>query len=453
MGATKTQITAAIAGARGGKTEVGRWIFLDWALMQPGYLPEDYKQGKPYTMAVWAPTFPMLSQVVEPAIMNAVPDELKIQHRRSTPRQLLMHGIDGKTLIYFLSGHDPDRSRGLQLYRGWIDECALVEEAMFEEAQTRLADRHGKLLLTSTPIGPNWLKKRIADMAPKEPEKITFVCWRTVDNPYFPKDELEFKRRTMNPRYFKRTYEASFEAFEGMIFEDWNRTKNVIRPCDWALNVVPANRWFGVPNERPNQLRIDRVIAGVDWGFQSKSAIAIVGITSQGDYILLDEVYESGLTHYGSVGDSLAKRALAMQSKWGVTHWYCGPDQPQSIRAWKSQHKLHALLARDEVLAGLHALLTFVRDDEKLGHPRFRVYYGPSFLNEIEMYQWAHGPETTAAEKPLKKDDHMIDAVRYAVFSDTVSRFVREPNFRWLLPHDVQLRIRGLGEVHNVRHR
>ena len=204
LGAQRCAITAAVAGARGGKTEVGRWILADWAIQQPGYLDEDLDRNQPYSIAVWAPTYPMLSKIVLPAVLRAIPEQLQIEYRKSD-RELFVRGLKGITLIHFLSGHEPERSRGLQLYRGWIDEAALVSEAMFEEAQTRLADRHGALLLTSTPCGPNWLKKRVADMAHKEPEKICFISWRTVDNPYFPRDELEFKRRTMNPRYFKRT--------------------------------------------------------------------------------------------------------------------------------------------------------------------------------------------------------------------------------------------------------
>ena len=112
LGAQKTPITAAIAGARGGKTEVGRWIFADWALTQPGYLDIDREAGKPYCMAAWAPTYPMLTQVVEPAILSAIPDALLVDHRLTPPKTLPMRSIHGTTKIYSLSGHETDWSRG-----------------------------------------------------------------------------------------------------------------------------------------------------------------------------------------------------------------------------------------------------------------------------------------------------------------------------------------------------
>lgn len=432
------RIVAAIAGARGGKTEVGRRIVIDWAIRQPGYLDKDRKEGKPYSIACWAPTFPMLSKIVIPAVLRGVPPELVIDYKKSD-RELWMHGLHGTTQIYFLSGREPERSQGLQLYRGWIDECALVSELMFEEAQTRLSDRRGHLILTSTPIGPNWVKKRVADIAKTEPEHVAFFSWRTIDNPYFPKEELEFKKRTMNPRYFKRTYEASFEAFEGMIFEEWSEEIHRLNEVKTMIHVWPARRVLGNQTSPLRTFRVVRTIAGVDWGMTNPTVIMVIGVTdgNPADYILLDEIRDTGILVSGK-GDTWVQRAQALQHKWGISTFWCGPDRPENIDYFRRQGNLHARDAEDDIFDGLQCMMNLMHPDPVTTLPHFYVWNAQGFVDEIAIYQWDTNRLGMTVEKPVKAEDHSIDAARYAILSDMKYRFNREMDFRFQMPDNLR---------------
>jgi hypothetical protein len=205
------------AGARSGKTFGGAFETVMRAIKQPGYHPKDIAEGKPYQVACGAPTFPMLRDIVIPEVMRLIPDQLIVDWKKSEYRLIIRAEGKGKfSHILFKNCEKPERWEGLQLYCVWLDEAAQMKRGIYDEARTRVRDRKGIILLTGTPKGKNWVYTDVYERSLTD--KYAFCeIFPTSANPYFPAEELEEARATMPPRYFRRTYEASWEAFEGQL--------------------------------------------------------------------------------------------------------------------------------------------------------------------------------------------------------------------------------------------
>jgi len=313
------RIRAAICGARGGKTLCGAWDAVDTAIDQPGMWQTDISRGSPYSIAVGARDFPQIERVVLPAVLSKVPRELILAAYNHTRHVMTVRGRHGPTDIYFISGKDPESWQGQELYYIWLDEAPLMKEMMYHEARTRLSSRRGRLLLTGTPRGPNWVKKQIYDVAvsPAGRDEVFFTTWTTADNPHFPRDEFERARRTMPPNYFKRMYLASWDVFEGQVYEEFSSADHERRSEDFTWILPDRRRAVGTGSER---VQLDVVFAGKDWGYGHSGAFVVVGVAADGRYFVLDEIVADHLLVQARLPhqDSWILRIRAAVARWGV---------------------------------------------------------------------------------------------------------------------------------------
>jgi hypothetical protein len=89
-----------------------------------------------------------------------------------------------------------------------------------------------------------------------------------------------------------------------------------------------------------------------------------------------------------------------------------------------------AVAADNKVSPGISAVQTFMHHDAFLCEaPRFRVLNTcKKFIQEVENYRWATAAGTTEddddgfEDRPVKKEDHVCDSVRYALHTHFFSK-------------------------------
>ena len=181
------------------------------------------------------------------------------------------------------------------------------------------------------------------------------------------------------------------EGMKGLIFKKW-------RPCT---------------NEDFNNLPYDSFY-GLDFGFSSDPA-ALVEIKAHNDDIWVKELlYETGYTN-----PLLAKRFEAIVPKTAVI--YADSAEPKSIEelvnmGWQVKPSLKG---PDSVRAGINFLLSK------------NVHYvdsGRNLIKEKEAYRWALDMNKNPTDKPVDKDNHLIDAIRYGVFTR-----LTKPQPQWVM--------------------
>jgi hypothetical protein len=418
---------AAVTGARAGKTTAGIADVRDKAIEQPYYDYVDIDRGEPYTIAIAAPDYPKLERVVLPAWLREFPRSLIKQPYHGTKRTMVVEGIQGDTLIHFLTCKDHEAWAGLKLYGAWIDEFPLISETMYNEVQTRLSDRKGWLLLTGTPRGPNWVKERIYDVhqAGTDPN-LFFISWKTIDNPHIDKDEIARLRTTLPPKYFKRQFEASFDVFEGQIYEEFMDDVHAYDPDEYTFMLPSGRRSIG---SGPKRVKFRKVVAGVDWGFGvgHPGCILIGGNTLDNKWYIVEESFgeQINVVSMNATVDSWVKRARFLQAKWEVAMFFCDNASPQNIALFRGA-RLKADGAMKAVKEGIQVVCDYLKINEDDLSTRLQISKKcRETLGEITYYHWREGKE-----EPEKVNDHTMDALRYLIYTYQMrGTFEREPNY------------------------
>ena len=187
----------AVAGSRGGKTRVGAFKTVRDALAT--------KDGHFW---VAAPTYKMLDVAERDivAILDKLPPEVVIEHRK---KDRLYQFISG-SILEFRSAEWEDTLRGAGLNGIWIDEAAFVKRSAAQILRSRVSDKLGWILNTTTPKGKGWVydwfQRGLSDNFPQYHS----VRWSTKDNPYFPAEEWDELKKVLPADVFAQEHEAKF---------------------------------------------------------------------------------------------------------------------------------------------------------------------------------------------------------------------------------------------------
>jgi len=146
---------------------------------------------------------------------------------------------------------------------------------------------------------------------------------------------------------------------------------------------------------------------GLDFGFSSDPAALVVSHydTKRRSIYIYDELYERGLTN-----DRLAERIRERAEQMYIV---CDSAEPKSIE----ELKLHGVLAmaavkgKDSILHGIQWL------------QQQEIIIDKNCVNakaEFSTYHWQEDAGGNAIRKPTEKNNHLIDATRYAYENETI---------------------------------
>ncbi len=400
--ASRKRWTIALAGVRGGKTFTCAAAFLNRIL-------EDVVKGRcnavtwdgsrhsrpKYHAWVCAPSYALLKEPKR-YLLQLLPEAMIAKDQR-TGRPMIFDNeiwlVNG-VLIELKSTDDPKHLVSVGLNALWIDEADRVSaDAWRGQLMTRLSDHRGWALFSSTPYAARagYLWTDFISRKDEPASDIEFITWRFVDNPTNDLAELIAAKALLPERYFKREYEASLDAFVGLVFS--------LKDSEHLIDIPPQRNAFR------------RVIAGVDWGWNDPGAIIVLGDT--GDRLFaLDELSESHLPVIAPSGErSWVREAVALQAKWKIDTFLCDPSSPAYIHAFQTAG-LSAIGAHNDIRIGVR------RVDEQMHGGRLQIV-GPNcagLVEEMRNLQWATDKKTgQTKEEPEPGNDHRIDALRYGV--------------------------------------
>jgi len=259
----------------------------------------------------------------------------------------------------------------------------------------RSAFREAPIFVSTTPYYLNWLFKDVYKPWSKgERPDVEFVQWRSVDNPYFPKEEYERQKSLLDSRIFAMRYEGQFNKPAGLVFQDFGGDKNYYA-IERNFKYDPA-KWY--------------VCAGVDWGFTNPFAITVRAISNHSPIDLqVDEFYKSFLNPNEKV--EIAKQYA---SRYGIKHWYCDNEDPAMVSLF-NQAGLTAT-ATKKYPGSLMDNIQFHNEIIKTGV--YKLAKGASHLteDEYETYHYKaddNDTELNEKEQPVDANNHLMTANMY----------------------------------------
>lgn len=331
-------------------------------------------------------------------------------------------------LIEFKSANNPEKLVAVKLKGLWADETARMKrEAWIASLRPCLTDYIGWGLFSSSPLGKNWfyediLRRGNFDDVLRDSQFANFL-FKTAQNKYIPRAELEAARNQLPPKYYRREYEASLEEFFGQIFEEYSRKihryprKGVVKPDIFSA-----------------------IIAGQDWGHATPGCLSVFGKTysDPASYFELEAIHKDHMLVVDPARNSTDKIYPAKECETWLEHalrikdtykklypgcpsvrFYAGKDRPDYIEIYTNSG-LDMMETDYSVLAGIQTLCNVQHVNEVTGLPRifFRNDTIPQTDIEYEGYRWKEHRDGTPKDEPVKKKDHRPDADRYAIHGE-----------------------------------
>lgn len=336
------------------------------------------------TGMIVAPTVPHLKNVILPEMRKWGLLDI-VRHEGKGSDEPGLHFPSGSRVILESADNDRkiERLRGPSISWFWIDEAAHLPQKVWEILVGRLrTGRYRNGFITTTPKGFNWVYDRFYGGGEGPPDDVNLVYGVPSNaNPHLP-DDYESITAEFGGHYHEQEVKGRFVQPEGLVFPEFGQGHLCASP--------PPNP--------------SRVFYGVDWGFSSPSAIVAIVEDRHGGYTVVEEFYERRCTT-----EDLAEVANAMQGRWGVGTFYCDAAEPDSIETFK-RHGLDAVEAHKDVNPGIKTV-TSKLSDLQVREPCTNL------INEMNQYHYPEDEEDP--ERPVEKNDHAIDALRYALHTYT----------------------------------
>lgn len=339
---------------------------------------------------ITAPTYKILQQATLPAflkLMEGLGDYSKVD------AVFRMH--NGGT-CYMRTATDPDSVVGITNVRHiWGDEAGLYPLYFHENLQARASFKQCPIVYTTSPYSLNWVYTDYIRKLRKNPElmpDVELIQARSDENPYFPREEFERKRRSMDPRRFNMIYGGEFNKIEGLVYDCFRDDRDIAEP----FTLSPKTTY----------------IAGVDWGYTNPAVILVFGVEPDGSVYLVGEHYRTQQT----IGD-LVNVAIRFKKVYNIDRFYCDPSSPANLVEF-AKAGLVAVAADNDIRSGVDALYELIKDN------KFKVFSGraPNFMDEISIYHYPTEQDVSADKdvkerQPVAQYNHAMDAARYVAIA------------------------------------
>lgn len=369
---------ATISGVQGGKTTVGAVWFLR-------EIYKDYMAGITGDYLVVAPTNKVLQQSTLVKFREMLPPDWGTYKEQKQVVQLKWGGN-----IFIRSADAPDTLEGMTLRLAWVDEAGQMKASVWTNLQARVGAQQGRILMTSTPYAQNWYYREIFKNAgwvngvptTKGQEDIEVITWGTLDNPGFPAVEVERARASMDPALFERRYCGKFTRLEGLVY-----------PTAMDAIVEP----FEIPSHW-------RSFGGMDFGKSDPTAIVnIVEDPATSTLYLCAEYYKAN----GHIRD---------WAEWldanPMSRVLADPQSAQLISELRTAEGHGEVQAADKqkIEVGIERINALLLEG------KLKIFSTcKNTIEEFSEYVYpAPNPDKPQKDNPVDKDNHAMDALRYA---------------------------------------
>lgn len=274
-----------------------------------------------------------------------------------------------------------------------FDEAALSakgEEAFNVALRPTLDRPNSKAIFISTPRGrKNWFTKFYERGYSSEYPQWASIHADYLENPRMLTSDVEEARRSMSKAEFEQEYMASFNVYEGMIFEGFD--------VDLIIDECP-------------NLSECEIIAGIDPGYKDPTAFIVIAYHYPSDtFYIIDEYINAEATTKDH-----AEKINEFIKKYDIGNIFIDSAAAQFAADLAYNYDISTAKAKKDVLPGIAYLQTIV-EQKKL----YILSHCVNCIDMLNMYQWDTS-ETLQKERPLHNEySHMADALRYAIYTFT----------------------------------
>lgn len=280
------------------------------------------------------------------------------------------------------------------------DEMTLYPDSIIEMIKSRLSKPYSKLYATMNPKQPTHLLKQWIDEAEKGDPNYYSLHFKLDDNPYVPEDYKQMLYQNPSGLFYKRNVLGLWCLAEGAIFDFFDKKIHVTDrpPC------------------------ADYYIASIDYGVVNPFVCLLIGVftgkhTQTGKKLWVEKEYywNPSKSHRQKTNTEFAEDVEKFLEPYGVKQLYIDPSAA-SFKLELKKRGIHCVDANNDVEDGIIITTDQMRKGNLLVHSDCK-----NTIREIESYVWDPKAAERGWDEPLKKDDHAMDALRYAIATHKVA--------------------------------
>ncbi len=295
------------------------------------------------------------------------------------------------------------RIQGKTISIAYCDEMTLYPENVIDMILTRLRLPHSIGIASMNPKQPTHKLKKLIDLAEADDPVYYSLQFMIDDNPFLPEDYKKTLKNSLSGLFYKRNYLGLWCLAEGAIFDFWDKDIYVVtRP--------PASANY--------------FVAGIDYGMANPTACVLVGVstginTQTGKQLWCEAEYywDQKVKGRSKLISELAEDIQNFLEPYAVKAVYIDPSAA-ALRLELSRRGIHCIDADNDVENGIQNMTTMVHK----GTCQI-MDTCTNLIREIEGYSWDPKVAERGEDKPIKKDDHILDALRYVLNTHKVATY------------------------------
>lgn len=280
-----------------------------------------------------------------------------------------------KGVIEFVGLEDANKSRGSGRDILYVNEANLIGKSLFDQLDMRTRN---KVVLCLNPSDFDCYCYTIADS-----DNAVKVHSTYLDNPFLQKHQIDVieSYKNADPNMWNVFGLGLRGTSEHQIFTHW-------KICE----KLPGK---------------GKVFYGLDFGYNVPSALVRCE-NYEGAHYVEEVIYKTKLT----TGDLI--KELKKEGIKKTDTIYCDNAEPKTIEEIYRAGFNYAKPAEKDVYAGIQAIKSF---------PLFITRKSTNLVAELKSYKWKldKNDKIHSDEQPEKENDHAIDAMRYAIYTNSNS--------------------------------
>lgn len=299
------------------------------------------------------------------------------------------------TNFFYIFGGKDERSQdliqGITLAGMFFDEVALMPESFVNQATGRLSVDGSKMWFNCNPDGPyHWFKVNWID---KISDKNLIYLHFTMDDNLSLSERIKKRYRSMySGVFYKRYILGLWTVAEGIIYDMFDMAKHVY--------------------DQATDFMLDDIYISIDYGTQNATVFLLWQKGKDGIWYCTKEFYYSGRDEKKQKTDKeFADELEEFTKDFKIKKIIVDPSAASFIAELK-QRGFRIKKAKNDVIDGIRFVGSLL-NEEKIQFSKECV----NTLKEFNSYIWDVKATDRGEDKPVKTNDHAMDAVRYFCYT------------------------------------
>ncbi|WP_411129903.1 PBSX family phage terminase large subunit [Streptomyces sp. x-19] len=314
----------------------------------------------------------------------------EVRHTRGATTAVIMGRV--VHLVGAADARAEGRLRGMTAALAYADEVTLLPAAFFRQLLARLSVPGAKLIGTTNPDSPrHWLRTDYLDRAGEL--DLAQFHFQLADNPSLTEAYVAALAAEFTGLWRRRMILGEWVVAEGAIYDAYDEQQHVV-------DELPAMRRYWV---------------GIDYGTSNPFSALLLGAGDDNRLYVVSEWRHDSRAAHRQMTDAAYSRAVRdwLAELGVVPEWtFIDPSATSySTQLWEDGHP-GVTRAVNEVIDGIRSVSV------ALDSGLLRIHRScAGLLAELPNYVWSEEAAARGEDKPVKKDDHSVDALRYVIHS------------------------------------